>query len=138
MHWTYFLFSFTALTLSVIMMFSFAASIKEEIPDLNVSLLSREDDPLSFHRLRPKTTKDRQMQALMKIQKKVRASASHKVHSVPTKEENMQVMMKSSKPGQIRSGKTSDQLTPTIKESQSRVREKSRPQFPGHHPSTKQ
>jgi len=88
------LIPFKFLIISAVMFLSSTASIKQEIPDLNIAI-GIEDDIQPPHGFRTKTVKDKKLHALLKIQKKLRTTpAGQNVRPFTEKEQKFQKMIK--------------------------------------------
>jgi acyl-[acyl carrier protein]--UDP-N-acetylglucosamine O-acyltransferase len=121
MHW---LIPFKFLIISAAMFLSSTASIKQEIPDLNIAI-GIENDIQSPHGFRIKTIKDKKLQALLKIQKKLRTTtpAGQNVRPITEKEKKFQKLIKIQK-------YIHNQPKVSPSNPQQRVRAKTKPQYP--------
>ncbi|PWN33202.1 uncharacterized protein FA14DRAFT_155902 [Meira miltonrushii] len=125
------LFAFAILIMSAALYLPLSASIKQEIPDLNIPLGIEED----IRGLRPKTSRDRHLQALMKIQKKKRGTASQSMRPITERERKLQSMMRVQKMARMLSeaseaAKSSSGPSFSNIEPQPRIRAKTKPQYP--------
>lgn len=139
MIWTYGTFLHDILIMSVISSLPSYASIKEEIPDLNIAIGIEDDIQPQYSGFRPKTQRDRHLQALMKIQKKERGTALQNLRLITQRERKLQSMIKVQKLARITYGPavgqavgSSSSTSTSINMQKSRVRAKTKPQYPSH------
>lgn len=128
-------FLFALWILSAILYLPISASIKQEIPDLNIPIGIEENNQQQYG-YRPKTQRDKQLQALMKIQKKVRSQAIQAIRPITQQEKKLQKMMKIQAKAQMPVNTTasapSTSTSSIATTSQARVRAKTKPQHPSY------